>query len=123
MNKKGISTIIVIIIISAISLIFTTSVGFLGLGNLEMSDYYLNSKKALYLADSCLNDVLIKIKNNNLSELNNYSLSIFEGLCIINVEDKEGEKNIYIKANFNSYYRNIEAIFNPVNNYLKVSYK
>lgn len=109
MGNKGFSTIVIVIVISAISLLMAVTASFLALGDLEMSSDYLGEKKSLYIAESCMEDTIQKIKENTDYTATNYSLSLNDGLCIINTEENLDSKKINIKAKVGIYYKNIEA--------------
>ncbi|MDA3840402.1 MAG: hypothetical protein PF572_04895 [Patescibacteria group bacterium] len=122
MNKRGLSTIFLVVIISVTSLLMATTASFLALGDLEMSSDYIGSKESLYLADSCLEDVLGRIQGDNSLELEDFSLSLNEGLCIINIDNVSGLKILNIKANINNYYREIEVLISYTDEIKIISY-
>ncbi len=109
MNKKGMSTIILVITISVVTLLMATTLSFVAFGNLEITSDYFSSKKAHYLAESCFEDSLRQIQKNNFLLLDNKSLSIDDGLCIISIGGSSNSKTIEIEANIESYYKKIDA--------------
>jgi len=109
MGNKGFSTIVIVIIISAISLLMAVTASFLALGDLEISSDYMGEKNALYLAESCMEETIQRIEENPDYVATNDSLSINDGLCIISIEDNLASKIINIKANVGVYYKNIDA--------------
>ena len=123
MNSKGLSTIVIVVIISIISLLMATTASFLALGDLEISSDYVGAKEALYLADACLENTLLSIKEDNSLLMDNHSLSLYGGSCIIDVSSEISLKNISISASKSSYYKNIQASFNMESNLMLVSYR
>ena len=122
MNKNGLSTILVVILVSSVSLLLAVTASFLALGDLEIANDYIKEKESLYVGDACLEDILLRIKADNSLLLSDYSLLLNEGLCIINIENEGFLKNINIEANKDNYYKNIEASFNLGDYDMIVSY-
>ncbi|MBN2838775.1 MAG: hypothetical protein JXM74_08490 [Fusobacteriaceae bacterium] len=74
-----------------------------------MSSDYIGGKKAIYLAESCMEETLQKIQENPEYTATNFSLSLNDGLCIIETEERPESRLIKIEANTGIYYKNIEA--------------
>lgn len=80
--KSGYAAIISVVIIGIIIVLIGTAVTYLAIGNVQSSLGYTQGERAKYLANSCLEDVLLTYNNTNTLPL---SSSLPEGSCTINI--------------------------------------
>ncbi len=109
LKEGGFSSILLIVIVFTVTLLFASSTSFLSMDNLESSVNHLDNKKSLYLAESCLELVLKDIQSDNSLVLEDYSLILEGGSCIINTEGIDGVKKINIVASRDGFFKKIEA--------------
>jgi hypothetical protein len=105
-NQTGFSMILVVLIIGVSSLIMAKSAVFLGLGELDSSSASAAGDKAYYLAESCAEDALLKIKSDETYLINDKELLFADGSCSYDVE--EGGLVTAVSES-NGYMRKIRA--------------
>lgn len=108
-NEQGVSILLVVVIIAAASLIMVRTISFLSLGELEMADKLNQGEKNLQLAESCLEEALWEIRQDNDYEVLDRVVSILDESCNISVNQTGQEKNVETKSLGSNYTRNINA--------------
>ena len=83
-KKKGAAMLVTTIVVIATALALAISVEYLGIGEMVISLGDTQSEQALETAQSCVNDALLKIRNNN-NYAGTYSQNIGSGSCVITV--------------------------------------
>jgi hypothetical protein len=86
-NNSGFSMILVVIIIGVSSLIMAKSAVFLGLGELDASSAAAAGDKAYYLAESCVEDALLRLKMDDSYLADGKELFFADGLCRYDVAE------------------------------------
>jgi len=107
-NQKGISAILLVVIIGVMALIFINTTAIMSVD--ELSSAVLSSKYSLTqsLSLSCAEEALRRIGIDNELEMNNYVLNFKKGSCIINSSISGDVSTISIVANLGDYYNNLD---------------
>lgn len=108
MKKNGYIAFTSILIISVVALSVAMSITILGINEAKSSLTYKKGQETLKIAESCLEEALIKIRNNQ--EYSGETLNILNGSCTINIETISDTKTLSIGATLSGnpdYRRNI----------------
>ena len=111
-TEKGFVALLAIIIILGVVLMISLSVSSLGIGEAGMSLQKSQSSHAFYLASLCVEEALMKLKENQ-----NYA-----GNDIINIEDSscqilpiEGSWTIKAQSSFMNQIKKIKVVITQIN--------
>lgn len=86
-KQRGIAALLTVIVIGMATLAMVITSTLLGIDRLDTGVFIGKSREALALADSCLDDALRRLKIDPLNIPADYSLSLDNGSCIINISD------------------------------------
>lgn len=119
-RRKGVTALIVVMIVSAAGLVFAISLAFISLNETQTSLAWAKGKQTMALAEGCESWAL-----SALSVTTTYpgeSLSIGDGFCIINVTDGDNplSKKISIKANIGDYSKALTFVSQNNNEEIKI---
>lgn len=106
-NEKGVSVLIVVVIIAAVSLIISRNISFIGFGELEMGDRHNFGEKNLQIAEACLEEVLLRIRENHNYAANEENITFDNLQCRLSVSDQGGEKIIDLESVSDKYKRQL----------------
>ena len=109
-NEKGMSALLVVVIISAVSLIMAKSIAFLSLSELEMGDKESHGQKIFFAADACIEEALYRLRLDNSHAVNDKSVSINDIDCRYSVDIDGQNRNIAAIADSGAYERAINVI-------------
>ena len=108
-NQKGITALLVVIVLSAGALLLAQSAAVLGFGSLDTGFTFQKGEEASVLADGCLEEALRQIQLDHNYLADNSRLELTGGFCIIDITGDESNKTISIKADSENYIKNIEV--------------
>jgi hypothetical protein len=109
-NQSGFSMLLVVIIIGISSLIMAKSAVFLGLGEIDSSSAAAAGDKSYYLAESCVEDALLRIKTDNAYLAQGKEIIFTDDYsCNYSVADGDGGKIITAESLGNGYTKKIQA--------------
>jgi len=120
-KNRGISIIVIVIFISAISLLTASTAIYVAYDDLDISSDYIYSKNTVYIADACLEDSLRIIQSEQIFSNKEYTLSFGGGSCIIKINNQGTYEDIVIEAIYKNYYKEIKAKINFQNNFLDLT--
>ena len=111
-NQKGVTVLVLTIIISAVILIISLSMGLSSISENQISLYQNKSGHVLLNADGCAEEALTRLNRNNsyLGEI----LIIDNTSCSINVTGSGATRTITVAATNSDYTKNLQinvAIF------------
>ena len=106
-NEKGVTALLTITIIGAVTLIIALNSSLLGLGELHLGHTASKASIASIITDSCLEEVLYQIKLD--SNYNGSSLVFNEGSCIINIIPSGNDRTITVTGTVENYNKKIEV--------------
>lgn len=108
-GNKGIATLLIIVIISAATLIMAYSASLLGLGELEMGYTSQKGAETLSVADGCAEEALRRLRLN--PSYSGGNLQLGNGSCIITIATSGNISTTTVTANIDSeYYKKIEVV-------------
>lgn len=106
-QQKGLSTLLVIVIIGAALLIIAKNISLSGVDEAAMAYTYDKSYEAMALAEGCAEDALRHIQIDSEYEVSDYGLTVSNRSCLINVDKNGDEYTISIKAEINDYNKEL----------------
>lgn len=86
-NRRGMAAILTIIIVGMATLTMVITSSLLGMDQLEMSYSRDKGREVFYLAESCVNEALRRIKMSPETLITDLALPADNGFCIINMPD------------------------------------
>lgn len=106
-RQTGATALVTVLIISAASLIMAYGATMLGLGELGMSYNSQEGDGAMFGAESCLEEVLIKLKRN--PSYSGSNLVINDYSCIISISGAGNPYYISVESSYGDYTKKIEV--------------
>ena len=106
-GQQGVAMLLVIIVLTASTLIVATSVLFSGLGELDMGYTYQCGEEAFALGDGCLEETLHRLDID--SGYSGGSLALSNGSCIISVSGSASNKIIYATSTVGNCNKRLQA--------------
>lgn len=107
-TAKGFSTLIVVIVISAVALMVALTATLRSLDEVKTGLVYELSKNTFAGAEACLEEALLKLRKNN-----NYigeSLLLSDITCTISIQSDQGNRTLQVTAvKNNDYVRKLRA--------------
>jgi len=109
-KQKGMSALLIVIIIGASSFLIAQSVVFLSIGELEMSQVVNRSNNALYLSEACVSEALFQLKLDEFFLTTNKEL-LFDGddSCFMTVSADGDNRTIFSVGVDGDYRKSIEV--------------
>ncbi len=98
------------IILLAAALVLAVAIQYLGIGELVISSTQQQSEQAFEIADSCVQNALLRIKNN--SAYAGETLTVGSGSCVITVTGSGSSRTISSVATMARATQKIIAIIN-----------
>lgn len=119
-RRKGVTALIVVMIVSTAGLIFAISLAFISLNEAQTSFAWVKGKEVMSLAEGCQDWAVSSIAAT--SSYTGESLSIGDGFCIIKVTDGASPpiKNISVKASIGDYSRALTFVSQNDNETIKI---
>ena len=108
---KGFIALITVLTILAIVLMIGLSISFLSIGEASMSLQKSQSSQAYYLANLCVENALMRLKENS-SYLGDETINIENGSC--HILPIEGNWTVKISANFQNQVRKIVIMISQI---------
>ena len=113
-NKKlnsqlGLSPLFAILIISAAAMLMVVNFAYIGQNDLEVTNASDRGQDAYFVAQSCLNDGLMRVKKNNSYLVSSSTLSINGGSCTMNVTASATDRIIKVFASSSSGYKEMST--------------
>ena len=106
-GERGVTALLTITIIGAITLILALNSSLLGLGELNLGHISTKSSMAMAITDGCLEEALHQLKLD--SNYSGDSLVLNEGSCIINVIPTGDDRLVTITGTVEEYNKKIEV--------------
>ena len=114
-NKKGLVTLLSILIIGALGAALAVSLLGIGISFAKTSYSLERAGKTKALADACAEEALYQIKNSNVFT-GNGTLFIEQGSCYYEILNSGGQnRQINVSATISSSVRNIEINIDQIN--------
>lgn len=104
--QKGFAAISIVLTLLAVSVALSLSILFLSLGEARSSLSFYQGESALALVESCGEDVLLRIRNDETFSENRIMLP--EGECQIDFSGEASDQTISVVGTKDGYTRNIE---------------
>lgn len=111
-NNRGIAALLIVVILSASSLLMAFTAALIGLGELDMGYTLGQGSSAFSVADGCTEETLrrIRLDNNYGIGAGTMNLSILGDTCEINVTGAGAGRTINVlSATGNNFSKNIET--------------
>ncbi|MCD4761649.1 hypothetical protein K8R32_01700 [bacterium] len=119
-QEKGLSTLLVVVIIGAALLIMAKNISLSGVDEAAMAYTHDKSYEVLALAEGCAEDTLRHILINSDYEAVDNELVVSNGTCLINVSKTGNEYTISILAEINEYNRALSVQVQKIDDELTV---
>lgn len=107
-SNRGQTALVGVLIITAIILLLVMSVSYSSRQELGISTQETTNRQATYLADSCLDEALVRLKRDDTYAGGNFSL--FTGSCQISLAAQSDRRTISITARQGDNVRRLEAV-------------
>ena len=107
-TERGQTALVGVLIITAIILLLVMSVSYSSRQELGISTQETANRQATYLADSCLDEALVRLKRDDAYAGGNFSL--FTGNCQISIAAQSDRRTISITARQGDNVRRLEAV-------------
>lgn len=106
--KKGYIAISIVLILLAVTIGISFTLSFLSSGNSKMAESFGKGEQVLFNSQSCLEEGLLRLKNNPLYE--GGTVSFPEGICNISLKQESGVYTFQVYfSGAERYWRGIEA--------------
>jgi hypothetical protein len=109
--KNGYTILIIILVLTAVGILITTTLNFLGIDQAKISFFQKNSALALYLSTACAEEALERIRSNPSYTTRETTITIdssFNYQCSLRVDNINPPKYIYTKSSIKDFPRLIE---------------
>lgn len=106
-NQKGMGAVFFVILITAVSLVMVKSVGMVNLDILESTETSRKSQQLEYLSESCANQYLLKIRDDNNFRTNSDIMLIEGAECLINIQENGGEISMVVEVSQEAYNKKL----------------
>ncbi len=114
-KNEGFVALMSVLIVGAVGVIILTSLVSLGVSSVKSSISIESGNRALIIADSCAEEVLLKIREDN-SFIGTEQISFEGGSCIYEVEGGGGEeRTIKIEGRFENSTKRLLIIVSEIN--------
>jgi len=114
-NQNGAVVILAAVIVSIAALLAASTTAWLGMGNIEIDKHWQKGEETLSIADGCLENVLLRWKNDKDYMANDEKLFIGSDFCIINTTGVGAIRRVNISAFILPYVKKITAEINTDN--------
>ena len=114
MKQSGTIALISLLIITAVTLAIGLSLNLLGLDEMRMGFRGSQSSQAFHVAESCLEEALMRLKRD--ANYTGGNLSIGNGSCNIIITADGNQRTITVSGNIDQLIRKIQTTVNVLNN-------
>lgn len=90
------------------SVALSIAMTYLSISESRTSDALIPGEQTLSLAESCAEEALLKLRNDNL--YSGESLNMLDGNCEVGVSMDTGESTVSIRATKNGYARSVRVV-------------
>ncbi len=111
-SQQGLAAIVLVVMITAVSLIFVKSISWLGLNDIDISQDVLKGEQALSMASACIDETLLRYHYDENYTPDDESIIFDNGECIVNANSDGDERSIEIIAQYENYYRELNLDIN-----------
>ncbi|TSC75291.1 MAG: hypothetical protein G01um101430_498 [Parcubacteria group bacterium Gr01-1014_30] len=118
MQNRGFIALITILMVSAVALLIGSGLSFLSIGEAKMSLQKNKSSQAHYLVTACVEEALMRLKNN-INYPGNEIISLAEGSC--QVLPIVGNWTLRVSADYANQVKKVRVIINQVNPSMEIS--
>lgn len=110
-NQKGISALLLVVLIGAVALIFINTTAIMSIDEVESAFISERGSSVKSVAFSCAEEALRRIQIDNNLELDDYVLNFEEGNCVIGSSLSGNDFSVSVLASLEDYYHelNIEG--------------
>lgn len=112
-NNRGQTALVGVLIIMAIVLLLTLTMSYTSSQELQINTKETANKQVAYLADSCLDEALVRLRRDDTYI--GGSLTLFGGTCVINITAQSHNRTINITAQKDDNVRKLEAVLDLEN--------
>jgi hypothetical protein len=109
-NQRGISAILLVVLIGAVALIFINTTAIMSIDEVESAFISERGSAVNSMSFSCVEEILRRIQIDNDLEVNDYVLNFEEGNCVINSSIFGDEISINVLANLGDYYNELNVM-------------
>ena len=109
-NQQGITALLAVLIISAAGMLLARSMVFQGFSALEMDDRSVQSSYLDYLAESCVNDALLRIKKDASFSGGDYVFETENGACAYDLYSVDSVKEVNVRSYADDYQKEYLAL-------------
>ena len=120
-NQKGISALLLVVLIGAVALIFINTTAIMSIDEVESAFMSERGSAIESMAFSCVEETLRRIQIDNSLEMSDYILSFDEGNCIINSSFSGADLSLNVLANLGDYYHELNAEGEIVDGIINIS--
>jgi hypothetical protein len=106
-SQSGLATIVLVVVVGAVSLIFLKSITYLGLSDLDISQDMAKGEKALALARACVDETLMRYLYDSGYAPNSEIVYLETGQCTVSASANGNERSVEIIAEYENYYREL----------------
>lgn len=121
-SRRGLSILIVVIAVSALTLIIAATAAFISLGMLRSGMRHAESLKTFAAADSCIEEALMRLHTIDRYESDTFTIGDF--VCTVSVETVGARSTILASAKSADYFvRQVKAVVDKSDKYYIVEWK
>lgn len=108
-NQKGISAILLVVLIGAVALIFISTTAIMSIDEAESAFISERASAVKSMSFSCVEEALRRIQIDNSLELSDYVLNFEDGNCVINSSISGSDIDLSVFANLGDYYNELNV--------------
>ena len=108
-NQKGISALLLVVLIGAVALIFINTTAIMSIDEVESAFISERGSSVKSLSLSCAEEALRRIQIDNSLEMSDYVLDFNDGDCVINSSISGNDFSLNIIANLGDYYHELNV--------------
>ena len=98
-NKQGAAALYIVVILTVIALLMAKSAVLIGVDQLEIANIASGRQELEYIAESCAEDMLLRMRMGLINGVDNEILPRGGATCIINIENNGEESVVNIVVN------------------------
>lgn len=112
-RRSGAVALISVLVISAVIVVIGVGINLRSIGSLQSAFKSRRSTEAFYVADTCIEEALIRLRRN--AAYSGGSLAVGDGTCTITIAVNGNERTVTATATVDTFTRVLEAVVDVVN--------
>ena len=119
-NKKGISALLLVVLIGAVALIFIITTVIISVDEMESAFVFKQADIVKSMAFSCAEEALRRIQIDNELEMSEYILNFSKGFCTISSTKNVDNIDLSILAKRDNYYHKLNISAEIINGKINI---